>query len=72
LSRDDGLTDTEGEVMDALCEAYNAYLELDEQHPADHHEFEAAIHRLQDLLAVRIARRSYPEGWAVFKDGVVV
>jgi len=61
--RDDGLTDEEGEVMDALCDAVDAYGELEVQHPNEAEEFIAAIHRLQDLMAVRVCRRLYPRGW---------
>ena len=61
--RDDGLTDEEGEVMDALCEAVDAWNELERQHPDEDRDFYDAIHRLQDLLAVRVMRRLYPKAW---------
>ena len=65
--RDDGLTKKEGRVMDALEEAWNGYAELKAQHPQDQGEFLAAIHRAQDLLALRICRRDYPNGWATWR-----
>lgn len=49
--------------MDALCDAVEAYGELQVDHPDEVDEFREAIHRLQDLLAVRICRRLYPEAW---------
>ena len=49
--------------MDALCDAVDAYSELEVQHPNEAEEFIAAIHRLQDLMAVRVCRRLYPKGW---------
>ena len=58
-----GLTDHEQAVHDALVESTNAFFALPEQHPDERAEFAAAIHRAQDLLAVRIARRHFPEGW---------
>ena len=61
--RADGLTDEEGEVMDHLCWAVDAFEELEMQHPDERNEFYAAVHRIQDLMAVRIARRHYPKGW---------
>lgn len=61
--RPDGLTKKEGKVLDHLVKAYEAFGRLPEQHPSDKSEFVDAIHRLQDLLAVRIARREYPDGW---------
>lgn len=63
LSREDGLTDDEGVVADALCDAANAFGALPVQHPHEPRDFCDAIHRLQDLLATRIARRHYPKGW---------
>jgi hypothetical protein len=67
--RDDGLTDEEGELMDCLCDAVDAFEALERQHPQEADEFYAAIHRLQDLLSVRAMRRIFPNGWATFRDG---
>jgi len=58
-----GLRHDEAEVMDSLVRAVERFAKLEEQHPNDTHEFYSAIHTAQDLLAVRIARRLYPEGW---------
>jgi hypothetical protein len=64
-ARDDGLTDAEGVVMDALIRAVEAFARLDRQHPQEINEFVDGIHKCQDLLAVRIARRHYPHGWPI-------
>jgi hypothetical protein len=64
--RDDGLTDEEGVVMDALAEATSAYLFLPVEHMDEPGEFLDAIHRLQDLMAVRVARRDHPRGWVSY------
>lgn len=61
--RSDGLTDAEGVVMDALCAAVNAFGRLGRQHPDEMRDFVDGIHRCQDQLAVRIARRAFPVGW---------
>lgn len=71
VSRPDGLTDDEGVVMDALVTATNAYADLPVEHPSEPDEFVTGIHRAQDLLAVRIARRDYPDGWARFDTETV-
>jgi hypothetical protein len=63
ITRDDGLTDAEGVVADALCKAANAFGVLPKQHPDEDRDFCDAIHRAQDLLCVRIARRAFPLGW---------
>ena len=62
-TRDDGLTEAEGEVMDALVDAVMAYEELPEQHPNERDEFFLHIHGCQDQLATRAMRRLYPDAW---------
>jgi hypothetical protein len=66
--RNDGLTEQEGVVADHLFEATQAWLELPEEHPYEQDEFLASIHRLQDMLATRIARRLFPEGWPTYAE----
>jgi hypothetical protein len=63
LMRGDGLTDHEGEVMDALFDAFNSYVDLPVEHEDEPGEFRYHIHMLQGLLACRVARRAFPEGW---------
>jgi hypothetical protein len=58
-----GLLADEQRVMDLAVELWAAWLALPIEHPQDRAEVCAAVHRVQDLLAVRIARREYPEGW---------
>lgn len=65
ITRDDGLTDDEGAVMDALCAATNAFAKLERQHPDEARDFCDGIHRCQDTLALRVCRREYPIGWPV-------
>jgi hypothetical protein len=63
-TRDDGLTDDEGDVMDALVDAFTTYDELPVQHADEPGEFRYHIHMLQGLLAIRTARRAHPKGWS--------
>lgn len=63
ITRVDGLTSEEGEVMNALVTAWNTFLGLERQHPSELSDFANGIHQCQNLLAVRIARREYPDGW---------
>lgn len=63
ITRDDGLTDDEGKVHDALIEAVNIFARLPRQHPDEMRDFVDGIHKCQDQLAVRIVRRHYPKGW---------
>lgn len=63
ITRDDGLTDNEGDVMDALLAAVNSFGALKRQHPDELQDFIDGIHRCQDALALRVARRAFPIGW---------
>lgn len=57
-----GLTPSEQAVMDSLVDAWNNYNIL----PSSDDEkrvFADSIHKLQRMLAVRIVRRDYPDGW---------
>lgn len=65
MNRNDGLTEDEGTVQDALVLAVNTFARLPRQHPDELGEFISSIHRCQDLLAVRIVQRIYPEGWPI-------
>lgn len=64
----DGLTWEEGEVIDRLFEAVEAYNGLPVQHPDEPREFADAIHAAQNQMAVRIARRYHPEGWPTHSE----
>jgi len=61
--RADGLTNEEGYVMDALTEAFLDYMALPVHHEDEPGEFKYHIHMLQGLMAIRIPRRTHPEGW---------
>lgn len=58
-----GLTPLEQDCMDGLIASYNAFLKMERQHPDEMRDFVDAVHRIQDILAVRVIRRLYPEGW---------
>lgn len=62
-----GLTELEQRCMDGLMIAYASWLKLERQHPDEMRGFVDAIHRIQDLLAVRVIRRHYPNGWPTHK-----
>jgi hypothetical protein len=61
--RDDGLTETEGSIMDHLVAAWGLFGSLEVQHPIEREEFANYINALQGILAIRIARREHPLGW---------
>lgn len=53
----------EGEriVMSHLIEAWEVFKSLPPEHSDELAEFRFSIHRLQDILAFRIARRDHPD-----------
>ena len=63
-----GLTLQEQEVMDKLIECHRAFIGLERQHPDEMRDFIDGMHRIQDLLAVRVVRRLYPDGWTTYRD----
>ena len=65
-----GLTEHEQCCMDALVLAFHEFSSADRQHPDELRDFTDGIHRLQDILAVRIARREYPKGWPTYPDKI--
>jgi hypothetical protein len=58
------LTPGEEELLKKLGEAFSLYTALDKRSEADNKEFTDAIHRAQQLVALRVARRVNPEVWA--------
>lgn len=58
------LTPQEEELLKKLGEAFSIYSSLDKRSEADNKEFTDAIHRAQQLIALRVARRVNPEVWA--------
>jgi hypothetical protein len=68
ITRVDGLTDAEGFVSDHLVEVVNSFARLPREHPQELTEFVDAVHRIQGLLVMRIARRHYPKGWPTYAE----
>lgn len=58
-----GLSRAEKEVLALLAKASNAYFDLPEEHPVEKDEWLLSVHRLQDLIGVRVARRVDPDVW---------
>lgn len=58
------LTVEEKEVLHLLGEAFNKFGELSSQGHDDKAEFKDAIHRAQQIIALRVARRVDPDVWS--------
>lgn len=57
------LTSAEKQVLHLSADLWNAFVKLPKEHPSDVPEFQAALHELQALIALRVARRVNPEVW---------
>jgi hypothetical protein len=58
------ITKQEKEVLNHLCEAFNKFKKLPVAHPDDMSEFIDGIHKAQNIIAFRVARRVNPKVWA--------
>lgn len=61
-------TDREQQVMDKIVEAHNLYVELESTHPSDTLEWVDAVHRLQQILGLRVLRREMPDVFVTLTD----
>lgn len=57
------LTTEEEAILKKLAEAWNLFTSLDKRSEADNQEYTYAIHKAQQLIALRVARRVNPEVW---------
>jgi len=62
-----GFTEAEARCHDSLMVSCQEFIDLPRQHPDEMRDFVDAVHRIQDLLAVRIVRREYPGGWTTYE-----
>jgi hypothetical protein len=53
----------ERKIMRLLVSAWSEYLKLKKFHPDEVQEFKFSLHRLQDLIAYRVAKRAFPKEW---------
>jgi hypothetical protein len=54
-------TNEEKEVWDLLSKAHAGFLKLPVTHSSDGGDWCNAIHRLQDLISLRVLRREFPK-----------
>jgi len=60
---DFGLAENEKEVLKNLALAWNQFTKLENRSEHDNKEFMDAIHRAQQLIALRVARRIDSDVW---------
>lgn len=63
------IQDCEKLILNDVNSAFGAYLKLADRDSCDDTEFCEGVHRLQNVIAMRIARRENPEFWKVADGG---
>ncbi len=53
----------EQEVHEDIIKVWNSFIELPQTHPSDIQEFHAALHQLQQIMAMRVVRDNWPKVW---------
>jgi hypothetical protein len=60
----------EDAILDKTAEIYNMFLGLEQTHPSDINDLADALHDIQKIISVRMARRSRPDKFVTYKEGV--
>ena len=63
------MTEKEQEVMDHLTAAWNAFMELEQQHPQHQTDFMNGIHQCQYILSHRVVQRDHPAVFQIIRTG---
>lgn len=59
-------TDAEKHIIDLTRELFLEFRKLNNHHPSEIHDVANAIHRIQDIIAMRLARRVEPTIWKTY------
>lgn len=51
----------EKNISEKIVEVHNLFLELEREHPTEIHEWVDGIHRLQNVMGMRLLRKVFPE-----------
>jgi hypothetical protein len=69
--KEDFVNDSEEEIekriVDLSADIWNEFLTLEQTHPSDIEDLSKAIHDIQKIIAVRMARRSNPSTFLTIK-----
>jgi hypothetical protein len=63
-----GFTEREYSILMKILQIHNDYAGLDVMHPSDRSDWADAVHRLQDIIALRATRRDYPTIFITYKS----
>ena len=62
-----GLTTEEKRALGYLAQAWNIFVKLDAKSDYDNQEFRDSIHRCQEMIALRVARRVDRDIWTQYE-----
>jgi len=57
----DNIEEVEDAILDKTAEIWNMFVALEQTHPSDINDLGNAIHDIQKIISVRIARRVKPD-----------
>ena len=57
----------EKQILNSTVDIWNNFTQLEQTHPDDIIDLKTHIHRIQKILAMRLARRTYPEVFKTYK-----
>jgi hypothetical protein len=58
----------EDAILDKTAEIWNMFLGLEQTHPSDINDLGDAIHDIQKIISVRVARRVKPDKFVTVKE----
>jgi hypothetical protein len=64
------IPDEEDQILKHLTAAHNLFVKLPSQHPMEQLEWALRLHALQDMIAMRVARRVEPDTFPTFAEPV--
>ena len=63
-----GLTEEEETILQLTVMIWNTFTEMEKTHPHDEIDLSNAIHDIQKIISIRLARRNIPETFITIKQ----
>lgn len=60
----------EEKIIELLAECWNEFIKLESQHPDEKRDFCDGIHKCQDIIGMRFARKSRPDLFPIKKEKI--
>lgn len=63
-----GLTEEEKEILKHTNDIWNTFMDMKQTHPDDQRNLLDAVHNIQYIIGMRLARREAPETFKTIKE----